>query len=162
MDRRYFLAGTAGTIAALPHCDAPVGAKEIPINADSLIEITLNREFQCDVRSASVTDGASTFHPVVLGTCRLTLSRDDRLEATVKVAITQYAEIDYWISLAVFDDQGTFLGAATHKHAIHNMRRSQIATTFPILRFDFGISRRYQSVARLAAAISDRSVPKPR
>jgi hypothetical protein len=73
----------------------------------------------------------------------------------------QYAKVDYWISLAVFDDKLRFLGAATHKEAIQYVRAGAIPTRLPKLSFDFGISKTYKSVARLAVAISDREVPKP-
>ena len=126
-----------------------------------LYTVTLNDEMQLATQSTAVVDGDSKFTLISLGQCSLTVDDQGHLTATVRAAVRQYAKVDYWISLAVFDKELKFLGAATHKEAIQYIRKGAIPTMLPELKFDFGISKTYVSVARLAVAISDRDVPPP-
>jgi hypothetical protein len=128
---------------------------------DGMFKATPNGELQLATQSTAVIDGDSKFGLVSLGRCKLTLGDDGHLTAIVNAGIKQYTNIDYWISLAVFDDRRSFLGAATHKVAIQYIRLGYMLTMLPELEFDFGISKKFRTVSQIAVAISDRDVPKP-
>jgi len=162
MNRRDLLTAIAGSTAGISVLGQSVLAEESAPMLPDTYKVTPNSETEMAAQSTAVVDNDSTFNLIRLGTCSLKLDDQGRLTASLKAAVMQYANVDYWISLAVFDDKLRLLGAATHKEAIqYIIRRSFIQTVFPELKFDFGISKTYKSVARLAVAISDSEVPKP-
>lgn len=161
MNRRHALTAIAGSAATIPLIANRLHADEPSPILPNTFAVSPNQEFRLALRSTPVVLEHTKLSLVSLGTGRLTLDDAGRLKARIRAAITQYAKIDYWISLAVFDKQHTFLGAATHKEAIQYIRLGSMPTTLQELEFDFGISNTYKSVAHLAVAISDRDVPKP-
>ncbi len=161
MNRRDLLTAIAGSAAGVSVLGKSVLADEPTPALPDIYRITPNGEANLDAQSTEVVDGDSKFNIIRLGICRLKLDDHGHLTASVKAAVTQYAKVDYWISLAVFDEEGRFLGSAAHKEAIEYIRFGAIPTLLPELSFDFGISKAYKSIACLAVAISDRDVPKP-
>lgn len=161
MNRRDLLTAIGSSAAGIAVLGQSALADEPTTTLPDIYRITPNSETKLAAQSTAILVGDSKFNLISLGSCSLTLDDQGHLTALVKAAVTQYAKVDYWISLAVFDDKLGFLGAATHKEAIQYIRRGSIPTMMPELSFDFGISKTYKSVARMAVAISDRDVPKP-
>lgn len=126
-----------------------------------MFDVELDKEFSLSMQSSPVVQGGARLSLISLGKCRLTLYADSRLRAKVHAAVVQYSEVDYWISLAVYNEQQELLGAAVHKEAIRYIRLGATPTMLPELEFDFGVSNRFNAVSRIAAAISERDVPEP-
>lgn len=162
MNRRHALTVFGASAAILPLLDRRLRADEpLPHAPTGLIEVSLNREFPLVVQSVPVVHDGNRIVLVTLENCTLSLDTENRLRARVRANVLQYANVDYWISLAVFDKQSAFLGAATHKETIQYIRLGATPMVFRELEFDFGISNNYAGVARMAAAISVRDVAKP-
>lgn len=161
MNRRHLLTLVAGSTFGLSFGNASSSAQEQRSELDGMFKATPNTELQLATASSPVIDGDSRFNLVRLGKCKLTLGDDGHLTALVSAGVAQYTNIDYWISLAVFDERRSFLGAATHKVAIQCIRRGVMPTLLPELEFDFGISNKFRTLTQIAVAISDRDVPRP-
>lgn len=163
MQRRNLLAGLAGAVATVPFRASEgrgddVIAEPTPVPA-AAIAVAIDQEFPLNFRSAPLVYEGAEHQLIGLGTGVLTLDRENRLRAVVNASIVQLAKVDYWISLAAFDEGMTFLGAATRQEAINYIRLGIVPTLLPKLEFDFGISKAYRSVARLMVAISERELP---
>src|SRR5690242_15395603 len=83
--------------------DAPPGA--LPLKLDEKLTI---RATSKPVRMLS-----SDFPVVSIGTGTFGLSKDAHLTATLHAGVAQYADVEYLISIAVFDAQSRLLGAAS-------------------------------------------------
>jgi len=151
------MAGAAGILSVAPRTSHANETAVVP----GAIPVELGKEFQLYRQSAPVLASGRELHLISLGKGTLELDPSGRMTAKVKAAVKQYAEVDYWLSLAAFDAEGLLLGAATHKEAIRYIRLGVMPTLLPELEFDFGISKSFTKVAWLSAAISDRDVPMP-
>ncbi len=160
MNRRELIV-FSGSAAGMSVLGRSALSDEATPRLPQVYEITPNKEITLSAYSTPVIDGDFKLSIIHLGTCSLTLDDHGHLKAKVKAGIAQYAKVEYWISLAVFNSKDEFLGAATHKELVQFIRLGRIPTHLPELEFDFGISNSYKSVARLAVAISERDVPKP-
>ena len=67
-------------------------------------------ESRFSVQSAGVTWKGNTFHLVHLGSIRFDLDKSDRLKADIQAGVTEFDNVDYDISAAVFDGAGQMLG----------------------------------------------------
>ncbi|MCA9284990.1 MAG: hypothetical protein KDA22_07245, partial [Phycisphaerales bacterium] len=104
MNRRHALTVFGASTAILPLLDRRLHADEpLPHAPTGLIEVSLNREFPLVAQSAPVVHDGNRIVLVTLENCTLSLDTENRLRARVRANVLQYANVDYWISLAVFD-----------------------------------------------------------
>jgi RNA polymerase sigma factor (sigma-70 family) len=138
------LPGEAPTPVAVPAVPIP-GA--IPLKLDQPVE--LNQKDYLSVLSVH----KGTFH----------LTKDSRLEATLKVGLFPQMTVDEWIYVAVFDGKGRLLGTASHKEALQYERPGRMV---PVIagerKLDFGISKEFKDAAFVVVTISVPNPPTPK
>jgi hypothetical protein len=125
------------------------------------IRMDLDKEVTIGAQSSPIKVNNNDLHIISVGRGTFRLDKQSRLTATLFAAVTQYARIEYWISVAVFDAAGKLLGTAGHKEAVQYIRLGVIPTMLPNIALDFGISKAFKDAAFVAVAISERDVPKP-
>lgn len=162
MNRRCALAQlTAGAVAAA----APARAAEPPPRHDlilpSAIDLVLDKPLTINAASVPVKHGDDELSIIKIGQGTFHLDESSRLTAKLHAAVAQYADVDYWISVAVFDAGAQLLGTARHKQAVGYIRLGAMPTMLPEIALDFGISNAYRRAAQVAVAISERDVPPP-
>jgi hypothetical protein len=155
MNRRHALAGLAAAASGVAF--APVPRPVIP----GAIPLTLGNAIKIAARSSPVKVGKADLHIIRIGTGTFDLDKDARLTAKLKAGVTQFAEVEYWISAAVFDKAGKLLGTAQHKEKVQYIRLGAILTLSRDIELDFGISRAFKDAALVAVAISQPEVPGP-
>ena len=72
----------------------------LPSNVEPL---KLGASIPLSVQSAGVTWKGDTFHLVHLGSIKFDLDKSDRLTADIQAGVTEFDNVDYDISAAVFD-----------------------------------------------------------
>jgi hypothetical protein len=161
MRRRELLtqaASAAGLGLLIP---STTHADETPRPIPGAIPVELGKEFQLNLQSPPVTTRGGAMHLISLGKGILALASDGRLTATIHGGVKQYADTEYWISLAAYDPTGSLLGVATHKEQVRYIRLGSMPTLLRDFEFNFGISRSFSEIAWLTASLSDRDVPPP-
>ena len=108
MNRRDMIA-FAGSAAGMSVLRQSALADEATPKLPSVYEITPNKEITLSAKSTPVVDGVFKLSLIHLGTCNLTLDDQGHLKAKVKAGVAQYAKVEYWISLAVFNSKDEFL-----------------------------------------------------
>jgi hypothetical protein len=158
MNRRQAIAGLAGGVLLAPgaaHAEQP--KPTIP----GAIKFDMGKQIKITAQSSPVKVDKTDVHLISIGTGTFHLDNESRLTATLKAAVTQYAQVEYWISTAVFDAAGKMLGTAAHKELVQYIRLGAIPTIFRDIKLDFGISKAFMDATFLVVAISERDVPKP-
>ncbi len=161
MDRRNALAGLAGITSGALLTAGTAQSAEPKSTIPGAIELTLGQKLKIGVQSAAVKVNETDLHLVSIGTGTFQLDEDSRLTAILKAAVAQYAKVDYWISVAVFDAAGKLLGTAGHKEPVEYIRLGKMPTLLRDIKLDFGISKTFKDAAAVVVAISDRDVPAP-
>jgi hypothetical protein len=160
MDRRHALAGFAGSAAGIWLGIRNAGADEVRPAIPGAIKIELNQPTKINQRSAPVTVEGNEHRIVSLGTGVFHLDGESRLTAALKAAVLQKAELDYWISVAVFDRAGRLLGTAQHHEPVKSIRIPLTPTVFREIEFDFGISTAFRTAAYVVVSISEPDAPQ--
>jgi hypothetical protein len=93
------------------------------------------------VQSAGVTWKGNTFHLVHLGSIRFDLDKSDRLKADIQAGVTEFDNVDYDISAAVFDAAGQMLGSARAQCKVQRLWAGNASRTARTITLDFGIAR---------------------
>jgi len=78
----------------------------------NLVPLRLGSPIPLAVRSASVAWRGDTYHLVHLGSIRFDLDKNACLKADIQAGVTEFDNVDYDISAAVFDAAGQMLGTA--------------------------------------------------
>jgi hypothetical protein len=160
MNRRTAIVGLAGAVglaAGRGNAQQAPPAKPVP----GAIALKLGQPIDIAAQSAPVKVGTENLHIVSIGRGTFQVDRESRLTAKLKAGVTQYARIDYWISAAVFDPKGRFLGAAVHKEEVQSIWVGRTLTVSREIAPDFGISKAFGQAAFVVVAVSERDVPKP-
>src|SRR5688572_18267535 len=66
---------------------------------------------------------------------------NDRLTAKLSGWVTTFDDVDYHVSMALFDDAGQFLGAATATCDVQRIWAGYVITQPRTLNLDFGVSQ---------------------
>ena len=161
MNRRHALGSLGAVGAAMITLRESAQAASTMAKIPGALTLALDKTIRVDAQSTAVKTAGGKLHIISIGTGTFTLDNASRLKAVLNAGVTQYAEIDYWISVAVFDNAGCFLGSASHIEPVQYVRLGVMPMTFREIELDFGISRTFKDVALFTVAISDREIPKP-
>jgi len=123
--------------------------------------LTLGASIPLSVQSAGVTWKGDTFHLVHLGSIKFDLDKSDRLTADIQAGVTEFDNVDYDISAAVFDGAGQMLGSARAQCKVQRMWAGNVAQSARTITLDFGISSDYTRAAAFAVSVSNRKVLTP-
>ena len=93
--------------------------------------------------------------PIHLNWGVLYVSRGKRLTGFIDADLRFVKDVDYWVSVAVFDDEKRLLGAAVH-HEPLELNGGFIEKNGKRFSFDFGVSAAFEKTKLVAVAISDR------
>jgi hypothetical protein len=93
--------------------------------------------------------------PIHLNWGVLTVSRGKRLTGLIDADLRFVKDVDYWVSVAVFDDEKRLLGAAVH-HEPLELNGGFIEKNGKRFNFDFGVSAAFENTKWISVAISDR------
>ena len=75
--------------------------------------------------------------------------------------MTEFDNVDYDISAAVFDAAGQMLGSARAQCKVQRMWAGNVCRTGRTITLDFGISSDYTRAAAFAVSVSNRKVLTP-
>jgi hypothetical protein len=159
MDRRRALAAIGGFAGGVSSCAVGQANESVKSSLPGAVPIPLDERVRVDVQSAPVKVGERDFHIISIGTGLFHLDKDDRLTAILNAGVSQYAEMEYRIVVAVFDTAGRLLGVAQHDEPVAYVRLGATPRIFREIEFDFGVSKAFRRAAFAITAISERDVP---
>jgi hypothetical protein len=126
------------------------------------IPFNLGRPISLAVQSAGVEWRGNTYHLVGLGSIQFELDKQtSHLKADIKAGITGFDNVDYDVSVAVFDAAGKLLGAARSRCDVRTMWAGTVAIGAETISMDFGVSLDYAQAATFMVSISNRKVLTP-
>ena len=106
------LAIGSGFVVAAPE-PPPNGTKKQEASPGPTIPLKLGRSIPLAIQSAGVEWRGNTYHLLSLGSIQFELDKpSSRLKADIKAGIAGFDNVDYDVSVAVFDATGKLLGAA--------------------------------------------------
>jgi hypothetical protein len=147
---------TPWLLTAQPSPDAP------PTGAiTNLVPLKLGSSIPLAVRSAGVAWKGNTVHLVRLGSITFDLDKNDCLKADIQAGVTEFDNVDYDISAAVFDAAGQMLGTARAQCKVQRMWAGEVEVSAQTIRLDFGVSLDYTRAAAFAVSVSNRKVLTP-
>lgn len=170
MKRRTLFTVFGGTLLSGIFARRVSQAKDQEIGNSSLIDVTLGKKFDLSVDSSAIDvtdewrkDGNSNpdpihrerISPIHLHWGVLYVSRAKRLTGVFAVDLRFVKNVDYWISVAVFNGERQFLGASV-RHQPLELNGGFIESNHEQFKLDFGVSARYETTKMIAVAISDR------
>jgi hypothetical protein len=163
ISRRNALTAIAALTGSAAISSEKVRAKESAMSdiIPAAIPLKLGARVPLAASSSPVRVNAVDMHLLTVSAAVFTLDAASRLTAVLKAAVTEYAKMDYWVSVAVFDATGHLLGAVTQKETVEYERLRAIPTMLREIKLDFGISNAFSRAALVAIAISERDVPHP-
>ena len=126
------------------------------------IPFEFEKAVRLEMTSTPVIWQEQPFHLVTLNAATLVLDRDqDQLTARVAAAILTFDNVDYDISICIFDSDHLLLGVARTQCKVPRVWAGRFFSQSKNLHFDFGISRAWQRATSLQVSISDRAVLTP-
>jgi hypothetical protein len=165
--KRTVLATTAvlaaGILILLPwHLSAQPSSEAPPAGAvTNLVPLKFGSSVPLAVQSAGVAWKGYTFHLVRLNSIRFDLDKSDRLTAEIQAGVTEFDNVDYDISGAVFDAAGQMLGTARAQCKVQRMWAGNVRMTAQTVKLDFGVSLDYTGAVAFAVGVSNRKVLTP-
>jgi hypothetical protein len=142
-------------LTAQPSPDAP------PTGVTNLVPLKLGSSIPLAVQSPGVAWKGNTFHLVRLGSITFDLDKNACLKADIQAGLTEFDDVDYDISGAVFDAAGQMLGTARAQCKVNRMWAGNGERTGRTIRLDFGVSLDYTRAAAFAVSVSNRKVLTP-
>ena len=101
--------GNSVAAVPAPHEKAMTKPEASPVSS---IPFRLERPIPLAVQSAGVEWHGNTYHLVSIGSIQFELDKQtSRLKAEIKAGVTGFDNVDYDVSVAVFDATGRLLGA---------------------------------------------------
>lgn len=159
MNRRNIIGSLVAGLVALLTCRNSATAATTSIAIPGSIKLILDERIRIDASSKPIEMRKDTpLEIITIGTGRFSLDEKSRLTAVLSCGVTQYNDIEYWISVAVFDEAGRLLGSACHKESVQYVRAGLMPCMFREIELDFGISEAYKNATQIVVAISDRKV----
>ena len=174
MKRRTLFTSFAGTLLSGLSLGRISEAQNKDEKHPPMIEVELGKQFDLSTDSSpiDVTEewrnsgfgrGKSNpkhrekISPIHLNWGVLSISRGKRLTGLIDADLRFVKDLDYWVSVAVFDDDKRLLGAAVH-HEPLELNGGFIEKNGKRFSFDFGVSSTFEKTKLIAVAISDRRV----
>ena len=128
--------------------------------SDARLSFKLDEPIAMNVKSKPVHWHGHAYSLVEMG--EATFQRENgRLTAKLSGWVTTFDDVDYHVSMALFDDAGQFLGAATATSDVQRIWLGYVGTQPRTLNFDFGVSQAYERAAIFSIAIAERKVLTP-
>lgn len=162
IDRRSVLSGLVGlTVApglAAAGDEPEAGRQDFP-PLRGAFPLKWGQATEVGARSNPIKGGKHDIHIITIQSAKFDLDSDSRLTVTLRAMIVQHAQVDYWISAAVFDAEGRLLGAASHKEAVRRVMLGRVGMTTRDIALDFGLSNGYGRAAFATVAVGERDVP---
>lgn len=159
MNRRSIMGSLVAGLVALLTCRKSAMAAATSMAIPGSIKLVLDERIRIDVSSKPIEMRKDTpLKIITIGTGIFSLDKESRLTSVLSCGVTQYNDVDYWISVAVFDGVGRLLGSASHKETVQFIRIGVMPCMFREIEFDFGISEAYKNATQIIVAISDRKV----
>jgi hypothetical protein len=122
----------------------------------------LGRSIPLAVQSSGVEWHGNTYHLVSLGSIQFKLDKQtNRLTADIRAGIAGFDDVDYDVSVAVFDTTGRLLGAARTRCNVRRMWAGGMWNSAETISLDFGVSLDYEHAATFMVSISKRKVLTP-
>jgi hypothetical protein len=138
------------------------GKQRQAASAGPTIPLKLGRSIPLGIQSSGVEWRGNTYHLVGLGSIQFELDRrTSRLKADVKAGVTEFDDVDYDVSAAVFDARGKLLGAARSRCSVQRDWAGKVSVTSTGVNLDFGVSLDYAQAATFMVSISKRKVLTP-
>ncbi len=131
-------------------------AKTKAIRVPGAVPIQFDKPVQIDAQSSAFKANGSDLHVVNIGRGTFHLSSDGHLTATLSAGVLQWENVDYWVSVTVFDSRCNLLGTASHEESVKYIRLGAAPTVLQDISFDFGVSDRYCDARYAVVAISER------
>jgi len=147
---------TPWLLAAQPSRDAPPTGV-----VTNLVPLKLGSSIPLAVQSPGVAWKGNTLHLVRLGSIAFDLDKNACLKADIQAGVTEFDNVDYDISAAVFDAAGQMLGTARAQCKVQRMWAGEVEVSAQTIRLDFGVSLDYTRVAAFAVSVSNRKVLTP-
>lgn len=141
--------------------NAPEQTKPPDVAVPNLVPLKLGTSIPLAVQSAGVAWKGYAFHLVSLGSIRFDLDKNDCLKADIQAGLTEFDDVDYDISGAVFDAAGQLLGSARAQCKVRRMWAGDVKQTARTITLDFGVSLDYARAAVFAVSVSNRRVLTP-
>lgn len=165
IDRRVQVKGSVEPRAVEQANEAAAGPGERedtpPIAVTNLIPWKLGSSIPLAVQSAGVAWRGDTYHLVRLGSITFDLDKNACLKADIQAGVTEFDNIDYDISGAVFDAAGQLLGSARAQCKVQRMWAGEVEVSAQTIRLDFGVSLDYTRAASFMVSVSNRKVLTP-
>ena len=172
MKRRTLFTSLAGTLLTGFTLGRGSEAQDKAEKQSQFIDVTLGKQFDLSMdsspidvseewrksgfgRGKSIPEHRKMISPIHLNWGVLTVSRGKRLTGSIDADLRFVKDVDYWVSIAVFDDEKRLLGVAVH-HEPLELNGGFIEKNGKGFTFDFGVSAAYESTRLVAVAISDR------
>jgi len=149
------------TVLANPPANEPGQTERRAVAVPNIVPLKLGASIPLPVQSAGVTWRGNTYHLVCLGSIKFDLDKSDRLKADIQAGVTEFDNVDYDISAAVFDGVGQMLGSARAQCKVQRMWAGDVERTGRTITLDFGISSDYTRAAAFAVSVSNRKVLTP-
>ena len=143
-------------LTAQPSPDAPPTGV-----VTNLFPLKLGSPIPLAIQSPGVAWKGNTFQLVRLGSIRFDLDKSDSLKADIQAGLTEFDNVDYDVSGAVFDGAGQMLGTARAQCKVQRMWAGTVRMTAQTIRLDFGVSLDYTRAASFAVSVSNRKVLTP-
>jgi hypothetical protein len=137
-------------------------AKKKEVSPGLTIPLKLGSSIPLDVQSAGVEWRRGTYRLVTLGSIQFELDKQtSRLTAEVTAEVTMFDNVDYDVSVAVFDGSGRLLGVARARCGVQRVFISKVMRRAQTIGMDFGVSLDYAKAATFMVSISNRKVLTP-
>jgi len=143
-------------LTAQPSPDAPPTGV-----VTNLVPLKLGSSIPLAVQSPGVAWKGNTFQLVRLGSITFDLDKNDSLKADIQAGVTEFDNVDYDVSGAVFDTAGQMLGTARAQCKVQRMWAGEVEVSAQTIRLDFGVSLDYTRAAAFAVSVSNRKVLTP-
>ncbi len=125
------------------------------------VPLKLGASIPLSVESAGVTWKGNTYHLVQLASIKFNLDKSECLKADIQAGVTEFDNVNYDISAAVFDDAGQMLGSARAQCKVQRVWPGAVISTARTITLDFGVSSDYMRAATFAVSVSNRKVLTP-
>ena len=172
MKRRTLFTSFAGTLLSGLSFGRVSEAQNKDDKYPPLVEVELGKQFGLSIDSSPIdvteewrksglgrgmpnTEHREMISPIHLNWGVLYVSRGKRLTGLIDADLRFVKDVDYWVSIAVFDDEKRSLGAAVY-HEPLELNGGFIEKNGKRFSFDFGVSAAFENTKLVAVAISDR------
>ena len=158
LNRRFFGLTTAGLLAA-PLCKQQTSQFDA---APNLNPFTYGQAAKLDCHSDNVEWNGGFVQLLRFSSLSFSLDPDtNQVSAIAKGRLITFDDVEYLLSLALFDKEGAFLGAATKTCQVQRIWLGVYASQGISIEFDFKSSSRYPAADRFAFSISSEKVLTP-